>query len=52
MKLWQKIIGIMVLAGLSIEGLMTWLNAFVDMKYMVEPHAGMDDNLWALVREY
>lgn len=52
MKLWQKILGIIALAGLSIEGLMTWLNAFIDMKYMVEPHAGMDDNLWALVREY
>ncbi|SFG43460.1 hypothetical protein [Prevotella sp. KH2C16] len=52
MKNWQKITGIIVLAGLSITGLMTWLNAFVDMKYMVEPHAGMNDDLWGLVHEY
>lgn len=37
MKKWQKITGIIVFAIIIIYELLIWVNAYVDMKYIVEP---------------
>ena len=37
MKKWQKIIGIIAFAIIIIYELLIWVNAYVDMKYIVEP---------------
>lgn len=51
MKLWQKITGIIVLAGIIWAGLWVWINALVDMKYMVEPFA-QSAKQWGMVENY
>ncbi|SES62673.1 hypothetical protein [Prevotella sp. kh1p2] len=51
MKLWQKITGIVILAGIAWTGFWVWINALVDMKYMVEPFA-QSDKQWGMVENY
>ena len=36
MKKWQKTVGIIVFALIAIYELLIWVNAYVDMKYIVE----------------
>lgn len=38
MTKWQKIAGIIVLAIIIVYELLIWANAYVDMKYIVEPN--------------
>ena len=38
MKKWQKIVGIIAFALIVIYELLIWINAYVDMKYIVEPN--------------
>lgn len=38
MKKWQKIVGIIAFALIIIYELLIWINAYVDMKYIVEPN--------------
>ena len=38
MKKWQKIGGIIAFALIIIYELLIWINAYVDMKYIVEPN--------------
>ena len=38
MKKWQKIGGIIAFALIVIYELLIWINAYVDMKYIVEPN--------------
>ena len=38
MKKWQKIVGIIACALIAIYELLIWVNAYVDMKYIVEPN--------------
>lgn len=51
MKLWQKITGIVILAGIAWTGFWVWINALVDMKYIVEPFA-QSDKQWGMVENY
>lgn len=37
MKKWQKMTGVIVFATIIIYELLVWINAYVDMKYIVEP---------------
>lgn len=37
MKKWQKTVGIIACALIAIYELLIWVNAYVDMKYIVEP---------------
>ncbi|MCH4148341.1 MAG: hypothetical protein LKF33_07925 [Prevotella sp.] len=37
MKTWQKITGLIILASLLIYELLIWANAYVDLKYIIEP---------------
>lgn len=37
MKKWHKITGIIAFTIIGILQLLTWANAYVDMKYLVEP---------------
>ena len=36
MKKWQKTVGIIAFALIAIYELLLWINAYVDMKYMVD----------------
>ena len=36
MKKWQKTVGIIACALIAIYELLIWVNAYVDMKYIVE----------------
>lgn len=38
MKKWQKTVGIITFALIAIYELLIWVNAYVDMKYIVEPN--------------
>ena len=38
MKKWQKTVGIIACALIAIYELLIWVNAYVDMKYIVEPN--------------
>ncbi len=38
MKKWQKTVGIIAFALIVIYELLIWVNAYVDMKYIVEPN--------------
>ncbi len=38
MKKWQKIVGIIAFALIDIYELLIWVNAYVDMKYIVESY--------------
>ena len=38
MNKWQKIVGIIAFALIVIYELLIWVNAYVDMKYIVEPN--------------
>ena len=38
MKKWQKTVGIIEVALIVIYELLIWVNAYVDMKYIVEPN--------------
>lgn len=37
MKNWQKIIGLIIFISIFIFGVLTWINAYVDAKYIIEP---------------
>lgn len=37
MKIWQKIIGLIIFIAIFIFGVLTWINAYVDIKYIIEP---------------
>jgi hypothetical protein len=37
MKNWQKIIGLIIFVAIFIYGALTWINAYVDGKYIIEP---------------
>lgn len=37
MKTWQKIIGLITFIAIFIYGALTWINAYVDAKYIIEP---------------
>ena len=38
MKKWQKIVGITVFGVIGIYELLLWVNAYLDLKYIVEPY--------------
>ena len=38
MKKWQKIVGITVVGVIGIYELLLWVNAYLDLKYIVEPY--------------
>lgn len=38
MKTWQKIIGLITFIAIFIVGILTWINAYVDAKYIIEPY--------------
>ena len=38
MKIWQKIIGLITFIAIFIFGVLTWINAYVDAKYIIEPY--------------
>lgn len=37
MKTWHKIIGLITFIAIFIFGVLTWINAYVDIKYIIEP---------------
>lgn len=37
MKTWQKIVGLITFITILIFGVLTWINAYVDAKYIIEP---------------
>lgn len=37
MKTWQKIIGLIIFISIFIFGVLTWINPYVDAKYIIEP---------------
>lgn len=37
MKTWQKIVGMIIFTTIFIFGVLTWINAYVDIKYIIEP---------------
>jgi len=37
MKTWQKIVGSIIFITIFIFGALTWINAYVDAKYIIEP---------------
>lgn len=37
MKTWQKIVGLIIFISIFIFGVLTWINAYVDGKYIIEP---------------
>lgn len=37
MSTWQKIIGLIIFIAIFIYGALTWINAYVDGKYIIEP---------------
>lgn len=37
MKTWQKIAGLIIFIAIFIYGALTWINAYVDGKYIIEP---------------
>ena len=37
MKNWQKIIGLIIFVAIFIYGALTWINAYVVGKYIIEP---------------
>jgi len=37
MKTWQKIAGLIIFISIFIFGVLTWINAYVDAKYIIEP---------------
>ena len=38
MKKWQKIVGITVFGVIGIYELLLWVNAYLDLKYIVDPY--------------
>ncbi len=38
MKKWQKIFGCVVFSGMAIYEILIWINAYVDLKYIIEPN--------------
>ena len=38
MKTWQKIVGLIIFISIFIYGTLTWINAYVDAKYIIEPY--------------
>lgn len=38
MKTWQKMIGLIIFISIFIYGALTWINAYVDAKYIIEPY--------------
>lgn len=34
---WQKIIGLITFIAIFIVGVLTWINAYIDIKYIIEP---------------
>ena len=38
MKTWQKIVGLIIFISIFIFGTLTWINAYVDAKYIIEPY--------------
>lgn len=51
MKRWQKIAGITSFALLILFSLLVSINAYLDMKYLVEPYALTTDNeiVWKMI---
>lgn len=37
MKTWQKIVGLITFITILIFGVLAWINAYVDIKYIIEP---------------
>ena len=37
MKTWQKIVGLIIFITIFIFGVLTWINAYIDAKYIIEP---------------
>ncbi len=38
MKKWQKIVGILAFVGIGVYEFFLWVNAYLDLKYIVEPY--------------
>ncbi len=38
MKTWQKMIGLIIFISIFIYGALTWINAYVDAKYIIKPY--------------